>query len=288
MSALDLTLSTIMQLATSLRQPPAAHQMHLPVRRPASLQMACVDFAYPDGSVVFNALDLSAKPGEFLVILGPSGCGKSTLLNLLSGFLQPGAGSVRINEGEVRPEMPELGYVFQSPQLFPWLTVLDNVCFGLKMAGRLAPHEQVAKALHYLQLVGLQDAAAKLPHQLSGGMRQRVALARALAPEPALLLADEPFGALDAMTRRHLNEELLRLWSQLGQTVIFITHDIDEAVFLADRVVVLGRAPGGIDSECRIDLPRPRRYLETSRLPRFLQYRDHLLDRIAHVSENTA
>jgi len=172
--------------------------------------------------------------------------------------------------------------------LFPWLTVLDNVCFGLKMAGLLTPREQRAKAQHYLQMVGLPDAASKLPHQLSGGMRQRVALARALAPEPALLLADEPFGALDAMTRRHLNEELLRLWSQLGQTVIFITHDIDEAVFLADRVVVLGRAPQGIDSERRIDLPRPRRYLDTSRLPGFLQHREHLLDRIAHVAENQA
>jgi len=257
-------------------------------RRPAGLEVSGVDFAYPDGQAVFQALGLSVVPGEFLVLLGPSGCGKSTLLNLLSGFLQPMSGSVQINGHDVRPEMQELGYVFQSHQLFPWLTVLDNVRFGLKMAGILTPQAQQDKAMSYLQLVGLQDVAGKWPHQLSGGMQQRVSLARALAPEPALLLADEPFAALDAMSRRHMNEELLRLWAQLGQTVVFITHDIDEAVFLADRVLVLGRAPRGIDSEHRIGLPRPRRYLETSRLPRFLEHRNHLLDRIAHVTENHA
>jgi NitT/TauT family transport system ATP-binding protein len=231
---------------------------------------------------------LAATPGEFVALLGPSGCGKSTLLNLLSGFLLPDRGSVRVNAHDVYPEMPELGYVFQAPQLFPWLNALDNVRFGLKMSGTLSPQDQITKALHYLQLVGLRDAAHKWPHQLSGGMRQRVSLARALAPEPALLLADEPFAALDAMSRRHMNEELLRLCSELGQTVVFVTHDIDEAVFLADRVVVLGRAPHGIDSELCIDLPRPRRVLQTSRLPRFLEYRDQLLDRIDHVTKSHA
>ena len=278
-----------MPLASNLSLPSftADHQA-VQGRRPAGLEVSGVDFAYPDGQTVFQALGLSVTPGEFLVLLGPSGCGKSTLLNLLSGFLQPMGGRVQINGRDVRPEMPELGYVFQSHQLFPWLTVLDNVRFGLKMAGILTPEEQLAKAMSYLQLVGLHDVAGKWPHQLSGGMQQRVSLARALAPEPALLLADEPFAALDAMSRRHMNEELLRLWAQLGQTVVFITHDIDEAVFLADRVVVLGRAPRGIDSEHRIDLPRPRHYLETSRLPRFLEHRNHLLDRIAHVTENHA
>lgn len=257
-------------------------------RRAASLDVSGVDFAYSDGQAVYRSLNLWVPPGEFLVLLGPSGCGKSTLLNLLSGFLEPGRGSVQINGEAVRPEMPELGYVFQSPKLFPWLTVLDNVSFGLKMAGILTPREQRDKAMHYLQLVGLQDDAGKWPHQLSGGMQQRASLARALAPEPTLLLADEPFAALDAMSRRHMNEELLRLWAQLGQTVVFITHDIDEAVFLADRVLVLGRAPDGVDSEHRIDLPRPRHFLTTSRLPRFLEHRDQLLDRIAHIMENRA
>lgn len=257
-------------------------------RPPAGLRLCDVDFSYPSRQTVFSGLNMAVQPGEFLVLLGPSGCGKSTLLNLLSGFLSPERGSVRVNAHEVFPEMPELGYVFQSPQLFPWLSALDNVCFGLKMAGALSSKEQVDKALHYLRLVGLEDAAHKWPHQLSGGMRQRVSLARALAPEPALLLADEPFAALDAMSRRHMNEELLRLWAELGQTVVFVTHDIDEAVFLADRVVVLGRAPHGIDSEWRIDLPRPRRVLSTNRHPRFFEYRDHLLDRIDHVTRISA
>lgn len=257
-------------------------------RLPAGLHLCDVDFAYPGGQGVFRRLNIVVQPGEFLVLLGPSGCGKSTLLNLLSGFLAPDRGSVRVNAHEVFPEMSELGYVFQSPQLFPWLNALDNVRFGLKMAGVLSSKEQTAKALHYLRLVGLEEAAHKWPHQLSGGMRQRVSLARALAPEPTLLLADEPFAALDAMSRRHMNEELLRLRSELGQTVIFVTHDIDEAVFLADRVVVLGRAPHGIDSEWHIDLPRPRRVLSTSRHPRFLEYRDHLFDRIDHVTRTSA
>lgn len=263
--------------------PNAPH--HSPSRpAPAALSLSDVDFSYAGAQTVFQGLKLAVSPGEFVVLLGPSGCGKSTLLNLLSGFMAPDRGAVRVNAHEVYPEMPELGYVFQAPQLFPWLNVLDNVRFGLKMVAALPAGEQVAKAMHYLRLVGLDDAAHKWPHQLSGGMRQRVSLARALAPEPSLLLADEPFAALDAMSRRYMNEELLRLWSELGQTVVFVTHDIDEAVFLADRVVVLGRAPQGIDSELTIDLPRPRRVLQTSRLPRFLEYRDHLLDRIDHVT----
>lgn len=257
-------------------------------RAPAALSLRDVDFAHAGGQAVFSGLNLQVSPGEFLVLLGPSGCGKSTLLNLLAGFLPPDQGVVSVNAHAVYPEMPELGYVFQSPQLFPWLNALDNVRFGLKMAGGLSAEAQSAKALAYLRLVGLADAAHKWPHQLSGGMRQRVALARALAPEPALLLADEPFAALDAMSRRHMNEELLRLWTELGQTVVFVTHDIDEAVFLADRVVVLGRAPHGIDSELRIDLPRPRQVLATSRSPRFITYRDQLLDRIDHVTRSPA
>ena len=156
------------------------------------------------------------------------------------------------------------------------------------MAGRLSEAEQTAKARHYVDLVGLGEAYDQFPHQLSGGMRQRVSLARTLAPEPSLLLADEPFGALDAITRRHMNEELMRLWAQLGQTIIFITHDIEEAIFLADRVVVLGRAPHGIDSELSIDLPRPRNFAFTTRLPRFIEYRNELLERITIVTENHA
>ncbi len=251
----------------------------------AQLSVDGVDFAYPNGHAVFRDFSLQVQPGEFVALLGPSGCGKSTLLNLLSGFQQPQRGSVTINGVAVTPEAPELGYVFQSPQLFPWLTALDNVRFGLRMAKRVGAAEQRERARHYLELVGLGDAAHKLPYQLSGGMQQRVALARTLVMEPTLLLMDEPFAALDAISRSSMNEETLRLWSALGQTVVFITHDIDEAVFLADRVVVLGGAPEGIRSQLAIELPRPRSQRATRKLPRFHQYSSALMDCIADAAE---
>ncbi len=256
-------------------------------RQAASLSVEDISFAYQTGQVVFNALSLSVKPGEFVSLLGPSGCGKTTLLNLLAGFQQPTAGAIRINNQAVRPEMPELGYVFQSPQLFPWLTALENVAFGLNMQQTLPAKQRTEKALHYLSLVGLEQSADKLPYQLSGGMQQRVSLARALVLEPALLLMDEPFAALDAITRNKLNEETLRLWSLLGQSVLFITHDIDEAIFLSDRVVVLGVAPQGIHSEQRIDLARPRASLETRTLPQFMALRSALMGTISDVIHST-
>ncbi len=252
----------------------------VPATMPA-LQIDAVDFAWPGGQQVFAGLSLHVERGEFVAILGPSGCGKTTLLNLLSGFQQPQRGKVLLDGVPVRPEMPELGYVFQTPQLFPWLSALENARFGLRMAGQPDEPAQYAKARDYLALVGLEHAADKLPHQLSGGMQQRVSLARTLALEPALLLMDEPFAALDAITRNAMNEETLRLWSMLGQTTLFITHDIDEAVFLADRVVVLGKAPGGIQSIVDIDLPRPRSMRATRSLPRFIAYRDSLMEQIA-------
>ena len=251
------------------------------VQRAGQLSVSNVDFAWPGGQQVFSGLSLQVKPGEFVAILGPSGCGKSTLLNLLAGFQQPTRGTIDINGAAVRPEMPELGYVFQSPQLFPWLTALENVRFGLRMANRLSEEEQYQRAHHYLSLVGLTQAAHKLPHHLSGGMQQRVSLARTLALEPSLLLMDEPFSALDAITRNNMNEETLRLWSQLQQSVIFITHDIDEAIFLADRVIVLGIAPEGISKIVDIDLPRPRSHQETRSLPQFLAYRHTLTEQIS-------
>ncbi|WP_213938023.1 ABC transporter ATP-binding protein [Pseudomonas sp. dw_612] len=244
-----------------------------------------INFSYPNGHRVFSAFSLNAKPGEFVAILGPSGCGKTTLLNLLSGFQQPQSGQITINQTAVRPERSELGYVFQAPQLFPWLSALENVRFGLRMTAQLSEAQQRAQALQYLRLVGLENAAHRLPHQLSGGMQQRVSLARTLALEPGVLLMDEPFAALDAISRNSMNEETLRIWAELGQTVLFITHDIDEAVFLADRVIVLNIAPGGIHSELNIHLPRPRSNLKTRRLPAFLDYRNELMERISHVME---
>ncbi|WP_460076446.1 ABC transporter ATP-binding protein [Pseudomonas sp. H2_C01] len=244
-----------------------------------------ISFSYANGHSVFSAFSLNAQPGEFVAILGPSGCGKTTLLNLLSGFMQPQSGRITINQTAVRPERSELGYVFQAPQLFPWLSALENVRFGLRMSARIDESQQRAQALQYLRLVGLENAAHRLPHQLSGGMQQRVSLARTLALEPSVLLMDEPFAALDAISRNSMNEETLRIWAELGQTVLFITHDIDEAVFLADRVVVLNIAPGGIHSELEIHLPRPRSNLQTRRLPAFLDYRNELMTRIAQVMD---
>lgn len=258
---------------TPFVSPPGAH----------ALSVEAISFSYANGHKVFDHFSLKARPGEFVAILGPSGCGKTTLLNLLAGFQAPAAGQILINGKPARPELPELGYVFQAPQLFPWLSALENVRFGLRMAGQGSEAEQRDKALDYLRLVGLEQAAQRLAHQLSGGMQQRVSLARTLALEPGVLLMDEPFAALDAISRNTLNEETLRLWAELGQTVLFITHDIDEAVFLADRVIVLNIAPGGLHSELAIDLPRPRSNLATRRLPAFLEYRNELMERISQV-----
>ncbi|NWD49150.1 ABC transporter ATP-binding protein [Pseudomonas gingeri] len=252
-------------------------------RPAAALMVDDISFSYPNGHRVFSSFSLSAAPGEFVAILGPSGCGKTTLLNLLSGFVRPQSGQIHLNEATVQPERAELGYVFQAPQLFPWLTALENVRFGLRMAAEGSEAQQREQAMQYLRLVGLEQAAQRLPHQLSGGMQQRVSLARTLALEPQVLLMDEPFAALDAISRNSMNEETLRIWAELGQTVLFITHDIDEAVFLADRVIVLNIAPGGIHSELRIDLPRPRSNRHTRRLPAFLDYRNELMECIAQV-----
>ena len=249
---------------------------------PVRLQASGIGFGHA-GKPVFHGLDLAVRQGEFVALVGPSGCGKSTLLNLLSGFLVPSTGRATLDGAPVRPELATLGYVFQSPQLFPWLNVLDNVCFGLKMAGALPRPEQRARAEAALALVDMAGSGALLPHQLSGGMRQRVALARALVPQPSVLLADEPFGALDAITRRRLNEELLQLTHRLGQTVVLVTHDVDEAVFLADRVIVLAPAPHGIDSEHQVALPRPRTQADVTRHPTYLALREQLLARIATV-----
>lgn len=261
------------------------HQQFQLQRRAAGLAVNYIDFSYPNGHDVFKGFALNANPGEFIVLLGPSGCGKTTLLNLLSGFQRPSSGEIWINSERASPERPELGYVFQSPQLFPWLTALENVRFGLRIEKRLSVVEQRAKARSYLELVGLENVADKLPYQLSGGMQQRISLARTLVLEPTLLLMDEPFAALDAITRHAMNEETMRLWSALGQTVLFITHDIDEAVFLADRIIVLNLAPGGIHSELEIDLPRPRNNLATRQLPVFFECRNELMRRISHVMQ---
>jgi NitT/TauT family transport system ATP-binding protein len=205
--------------------------------------------------VALDDLDLDIRPGEFVALLGPSGCGKSTLLNLVAGILKPSSGAISVDGKPVKGPNPDCGIVFQNHSLFPWMSVLENVAFGPRMLGRADP---VGTARMFLSLVGLEKQASAWPSSLSGGMQQRVGIARALATYPPVLLMDEPFGALDAQTRSIMQEELLKIWSQFKTTVIFVTHDIEEAIFLADRVVVMKTLPGGIKRQVPIDLPRPR------------------------------
>ena len=202
-------------------------------------------------------VSLEVREGEFVSIVGPSGCGKSTVLNLIAGFIAPTGGEILVDDRPVRGPGPDRGVVFQSFALFPWKTVLDNVAFGPKMRG-IGKAEREAMAREFLALAGLSHAADRYPNELSGGMQQRVGVARALANEPDVLLMDEPFASVDAQTRMTLQEELTRIWQERRPTIVFITHDVGEAVFLANRVVVLSK--GRILDEVAIDLPRPRRW----------------------------
>jgi NitT/TauT family transport system ATP-binding protein len=202
-------------------------------------------------------VSLEVKEGEFVSIVGPSGCGKTTILNLIAGFLQPSGGEILLDGRTVLGPGPDRGVVFQSFALFPWKTVLENVAFGPKMRGiGKAEREKIAR--EYLMLAGLAHAADRYPNELSGGMQQRVGVARALANHPEILLMDEPFASVDAQTRMTLQEELTRIWEERRPTVIFITHDVAEAVFLAGRVVVLSK--GRVLQDLEIPLPRPRRW----------------------------
>lgn len=200
---------------------------------------------------------LDIKPGEFICLLGPSGCGKSTLLNSIAGYVSPTTGSVLVDDKIVTGPAPERGMVFQQYSLFPWKTVRDNIAFGPKVAGEIES-ECSSIANTFLAMIGLTNMANKYPSELSGGMQQRVGIARALANYPSVLLMDEPFGALDAQTRFMMQENLLSIWSEFGITVVFVTHDVDEAVFLADRIIVMSASPGSVIADLKVELPRPR------------------------------
>jgi NitT/TauT family transport system ATP-binding protein len=224
------------------------------------LEMKNVGKIYSQGGRSIEALrgaSLSVRKGEFICLIGASGCGKSTLLRMAAGFEQATSGDVQMWGVPVEGPGPSRGMVFQDYGLFPWLSVRDNIGFGPKSRGR--PKAEMRETVErFIELVGLQNFADVYPHQLSGGMKQRVAIARVLANDAEIVLMDEPFGALDAMTRERLQDELVELWSRTGLTVLFVTHSIEEAIFLADRVVVMSPGPGRIDNEYTIDLHRPR------------------------------
>jgi NitT/TauT family transport system ATP-binding protein len=230
--------------------------MNAPVN---ALECRALGKVYPGTNPVtaLAGIDLSVPDGAFVALLGPSGCGKSTLLNLVAGFETASSGDLHVFGQPVSAPGPDRAVVFQEPALFPWLRVWDNVTFSPRIAGRQRS-EYEAEATRILDLVGLSGFARSYPDQLSGGMKQRVGLARCLMMQPRLFLMDEPFGALDAQTRLQMQELLLQVWETMRRTVIFITHDIDEAIFLADTVYVMSARPGQISRRIDIPLPRPR------------------------------
>jgi NitT/TauT family transport system ATP-binding protein len=207
--------------------------------------------------LALSDINLSVRPGEFVCLLGPSGCGKSTLLNIIAGFDSPTGGEMLVNGKRVNGPGRDRVVVFQQPALFPWLNVLSNVEFGLKMAGMAGP-ERRTRAEHYLKLVGLEGFHKSYVHELSGGMKQRVQIARSLVVDPEILLMDEPFAALDAQTRDDLQEQIQEIWQRTGKTVVFVTHNVREAVLLADRVIVMSPSPGRIKREISVGLEHPR------------------------------
>jgi NitT/TauT family transport system ATP-binding protein len=219
-----------------------------------------------DGAAVtaLESIDLEIPDGQFVSVVGPSGCGKSTLLSLVAGLRVPSSGTVLCDGEPMTAPVPrKVGMIFQEANLLPWLSAVDNVAFPLKLR-RVAKPERLAAARRMLELTGLAGFEDRLPHQLSGGMKQRVSIARGLVQNPAVLLMDEPFASLDEQTRMVLGDELLRIWSETRKTVLFVTHSLNEAVYLADRVIVLSARPGRVVDDVTVDLPRPRSFAMTA------------------------
>ncbi|MDD3135154.1 MAG: ABC transporter ATP-binding protein [Methanoregula sp.] len=226
--------------------------------------------------VALSDINLEIRDSEFICLLGPSGCGKTTLLRIIGGLDQPSSGQVILDNQVITRPNPRMAMIFQEYSLYPWRNVLDNTAFGLELNG-MSREERYAVAKRYLDLVGLTEFSQSFPYELSGGMRQRVAVVRALAVEPAVLLMDEPFGALDAQTRNKLQHDLVDIWEKTKKTILFVTHSVDEAVFLADRIVVLSPRPGRICENIPIEQPRPRDRTSVE----FAQVRRHVLDLIS-------
>ena len=246
---------------------------------PPLISLKAVSKSFKDGQVLaLHDLSLDIGPGEFVSVVGPSGCGKTTLLRLIDGLIAPDEGEVHVKG---RPPVPtlDMAMVFQSARLLPWRTVAGNIEFVLGLRGQSSKARR-SRAVALLGAVGLRDFADAYPHELSGGMQQRVGLARALAVEPEILLMDEPFAALDAMTRETLRGELYRLWERRRMAVVFVTHDIDEAIILSQRIVVLRPRPGRLDAVVTVELPEPRWRADPRGLPAFADLRRRLWDRI--------
>jgi NitT/TauT family transport system ATP-binding protein len=229
-------------------------------------------------------ISCQVNPGEFVSFVGPSGCGKTTLLMSIAGLIEPTSGRVTVKGEEVKGPPPNLVLVFQeyNKSLFAWRTIIGNVRFGLEARGARSPHAE-SKAAELIARVGLKGFEKHYPWELSGGMQQRVAIARALAYEPEVLLMDEPFGSLDALTRLELEDTLLRVWAELKTTILFITHDIEEAIYLSDRILVLSRRPSEIIQELAVEFPRPRNQLTTRAEARFMAMRNEIYRQIGHA-----
>lgn len=208
-------------------------------------------------TLALDNVSMEVDDGEFVCFIGPSGCGKTTLLRIISGLDKPDDGEVHLDGNKIEAPGPDRGMVFQEYSLFPWKTVTENIIFGPQMSG-IKKKDAIEDAEKYLEMVGLQQFRDSYPYELSGGMKQRVAIARALANEPSVLLMDEPFGALDAQTRNVLQQELLEIWEKNNITILFVTHSVDEAVFLSDKIVLMSARPGKIKEIIDVDLPRPR------------------------------
>jgi taurine transport system ATP-binding protein len=249
-----------------------------------------VSIEYPSTDGPIHALDhvnLSLDEGNFLCIVGPSGCGKTTLLQALAGFIEPTSGVVKLRDKVISGPGPDRGIVFQQPALFPWMTVMENAGFGPKVRG-VAPVERNSKAEQYLRIVGLWDFRNRYPYELSGGMQQRLAIVRVLVNDPTVLLMDEPFGALDALTRERMQEELHSVWRRTGMTVVFITHSVEEAVYLGTDVVVMSPRPGRIAERLKVDFARRsdgRGIREIKASPEFVKVRERVLSLIWRMAE---
>jgi NitT/TauT family transport system ATP-binding protein len=269
-----------LSVATDIRPATAAAM-------PASRGRLLIDqigknFLGPDGGAIaaIGTVSLDVAPGEFLAIVGPSGCGKSTLLQVIAGLMLPSSGTVRLGDQDVTGEPAHMVYLFQqySKSLLPWMTVANNVMFAFRHRLKLSQAAALSRCRDYLAMVGLAEFGDHYPWQLSGGMQQRVAIARALAAEPQVLLMDEPFSSVDALTRLDLHSLILDLWTQKRFTAVLVTHDVDEAIFLADRVAVLTHRPATISEVIETRLPRPRHSIETRESPEFLALRHRLLE----------